>query len=175
MFGAAHFASSTLTVPAGTSTNVQFSISASQAAVPSNLPVFGGSSKSVTMMESHSLSRISVHRIRSTTLYLLIQNASQGTWLPEVYAYNADGSQVSYDISLLKINATNGYGASIPTLQWTRSFRVDVLPANMNITANYYGFDTTVKHGCLPSKNTPSESVSGFPSFGTVVNSIGFI
>ncbi|CZR60325.1 related to subtilisin-like serine protease [Phialocephala subalpina] len=176
MFGTTHFPTPSLTVPAGTSINVQFSIIPPQGVVPSNLPVFGGFIKvSDSDGKSFSVPYAGPPYSLYNTPYLLVQNASQGTQLPEVYAYNADQSQVTYDTGLLEINATNGYGASIPTLQWTRSFRVDVLPANTNITANYYGFDTIVKNDYQPSRSVPSDSIFGYPSFGTVVNSSGFI
>lgn len=176
LFGAAHFPASTLTIPAKTSTSIQFSITPPQGAVASNLPVFGGFVQvSDNDGKSYSIPYAGPPYSLYNTPYLLVQNASQGTQLPEVYAYDEDGSEVTYDTGLLEINATNGYGASIPTLQWTRSFRVDVLPANTNIAANYYGFDTAVEHEYWPSEISPPESIFGFPSFGTVVNSTGFI
>jgi hypothetical protein len=72
------------------------------------------------------------------------------------------------DTGLLEFVAANGYGSSLPTLQWTREFRVDVLPANTTITANHYGFDPTVKQEYIPSAFTPNSTVFGHESFGTL-------
>ncbi|KUJ11409.1 subtilisin-like protein [Mollisia scopiformis] len=174
LFGTAHFPSPT-TIPPRSSATIQFSITPPQGVVPSALPVFGGFIKiSDSNGQSFSVPYVGPPYSLFNTPYIFIQNTSDGI-LPEVYAYNADQSEVTYDLSLLDINATNGYGASIPTLQWTRAFRVDVLPANTNITANYYGFDAAIKLEYMPSKLSPNEKIFGFPSFGTAINSTGYV
>ncbi|KAE8443393.1 hypothetical protein EG329_001952 [Mollisiaceae sp. DMI_Dod_QoI] len=176
VYGTANFSTPSVTVAAQSSTTVQFSIVPPQGVVPSNLPVFGGFIKiGDNDGKSFSVPYVGPPYSLYNAPYLLIQNASSGTQLPEVYAYNADQSDLSYDTGLLEINTTNGYGASIPTLQWTRAFRVDVLPANTNITANYYGFDPSVKYDYKPSKSSPQESIFGFPSFGSTMNTTGFV
>jgi hypothetical protein len=107
------------------------------------------------------------------TPYLFISSASSGVELPGVYAFNADQSDTIYDSGLLDFVASYGFSGGIPTLQWTTDFSLSVLPANTSIKPDHYGFNKSVKYPYQPSAFAPNSTLSGHPSFGTVVNNTG--
>lgn len=88
----------------------------------------------------------------------------------QVAGFLEDGT-AQKDLGFLELNPTRHYGiaANIPE-QYTIAFRFDLLPADTNITANKYAFNTSLSFSYISSKATPKSSIFGFPSFGTYTN-----
>jgi subtilisin family serine protease len=175
MYGTASFPTPTVTIGAGQSAKVLFSIAPPENVVASNLPVFGGFIKvSDADGDSFSVPYVGPPYSLYNTPYIYTQPASAGVQLPSVYAFNEDQTQIIYDTDFLEFNASNGFSGSIPTLQWTQEFRLDVLPANTSIKPNHYGFNKTNKYPYIPSVLEPNSTIFGHPSFGTLLNITGY-
>ncbi len=174
-YGTATFPTPSLTLLPGESRTVPFSISPPASVRASALPVFGGF---VIIKDSEgegfSIPYIGPPYSLFNTPYLLYQTASQGTPLPSVYAYTASGS-IQYDTNLLEINATLGFQGSVPTLQWSTHVRVDLVPANTSIPAQYYGFNQSFEYEYQPSVYAPNDTLFGYASFGHLVDHEGFV
>ncbi|TVY62915.1 Minor extracellular protease vpr, partial [Lachnellula suecica] len=169
IYGTAFFSQQTLTIPGGESRSIHAAITPPASIDPTTLPVFGGYiAISSSSGESFHIPYVGPPYSLYNTPHLYVQNASQGTVFPRIWGYNADRSVLSVDAGLLEFVPAYGYGSSLPTLQWTREFRVDVLPADTNISAEHYGFDPSVTYPYVPSAFAPNSTIFGYPSFGTL-------
>lgn len=169
IYGGASFSKSTITIPARQSASIDISITPPSGVDRSKLPVFGGFIKITSDADTFHVPYVGPPYSLYNTPYLLIQNTTDAVF-PRIWSYNSDQSILTTDAGLLEFNAANGYGSSLPTLQWTREFRVDVLPANTNITAAHYGFDASdlKDYTYKPSAFASNSTVFGYPSFGTL-------
>jgi len=109
------------------------------------------------------------------TPYFYTSPASSGAQLPSVYGYNADQSNITYDIGLLEVVASYGFGGAVPTLQWTKEFSISLLPTNTNIKLNHYAFNQPIQYPYIPSAFSPNSTVFRQPSFGTLINDTGLM
>ncbi|KAI1083357.1 subtilisin-like protein [Whalleya microplaca] len=171
IYGSVEFEPSTVELAAGTSVAVAFRILPPSSGVkPSELPVFGGFVK-VTVSDGEELSvpysgpPYSLYNAQ----YFSVLNTTPSNVQPRL-AYNfSDGWWI--DTSLYEVNASLSYRSVIGLEQFTRGFRVDIVPANISITPDLYGFDPAETHDYQPSETVPPVSVLGFPSYGTLRNS----
>lgn len=170
IYGSASFTPSTLTIPAGQSSTVHIAIIPPPGIDATLLPVFSGYINIQSGEESLHVPYVGPPYSLYNTPYLYIQNASAGAVFPRIWSYNADQSVSTVDEGLLEFKVSNGYGSSLPTLQWTREFRIDVLPANTPIASkvNHYGYDPNIKYPYRPSAFKPNSTVFGYESFGTL-------
>jgi hypothetical protein len=175
IYGTAHFPTPTITIPAGKTSTISFTINSPASGVnPSSLPVFGGFIKVTDSSNNQqSIPYIGPPYSLYNTPQILVTEAAGGVELPEVYALDSSGN-VDYDTGLLSITPTNGYTGSIATLQWTENFILEVLPANTNIIPNVYGFNTSVTYPYQPSAFAPNSTIFGYKSFGTLLNVTGW-
>jgi hypothetical protein len=176
LYGTATFPTPTVTIGAGQSSKVYFFISPPSGVRPSSLPVFGGF---ITVTDSDqsafSIPYVGPPYSLYNTPYIYISPASSGIQLPSVYGYSADQSNITYDIGLLEVVASYGFGGAVPTLQWTKEFSISLLPANTNIKPNHYGFNQSIQHPYIASAFSPNSTVFRHPSFGTLINDTGLM
>ena len=168
IYGTASFSQSSITIPAGQKSSIDVSITPPSDIDPTKLPVFGGYVAITSDDESFHIPYVGPPYSLWNTPYLQIQNSSDSTIFPRIWSYNTDHSVLTTDTGVLEFVASNGFGSSLPTLQWTREFRVDVLPANTTIQANHYGFDKDAEYEYKPSTFTPNSTVFEHESFGTL-------
>jgi hypothetical protein len=109
------------------------------------------------------------------TPYIYTSPTSSGVQLPSLYGYNADQSNITYDIGLLEVVVSYGFGGAVPTLQWTTEFSISILPANTNIKPDHYGFNQSIQYPYIPSAFAPNSTVFRHPSFGTLINDTGLM
>ncbi|RDL35480.1 uncharacterized protein BP5553_07411 [Venustampulla echinocandica] len=175
-YGSANFALSGITIPPGQSDTIHLSINPPNDVDPTSLPVFSGFlCVSDSDGESFHIPYVGAPYSIYNAAYLVVKNDSQaGIISPRVWSYDANGTIVT-DYGLEEFVPDRGYGSDLSTSQWTREFRVDVLPADTNITADHYGFDRTITYPDIPSKFTPNMTVFGYPSFGMLANNTGYI
>jgi hypothetical protein len=115
-YGTVKFSTPTVTVGAGKSTTIQVTVTPPTSVTPSSLPVFGGFIKvSDNTGESFSVPYLGPPYSLYNTPYIFFENA--GTILPEIYAYNADGS-ISVDTGIVKVTEGLGYGSAVPTSKY---------------------------------------------------------
>jgi len=172
-YGTATFAVSSLTLSPGEVRTISLSIQPPASVNPKNLPVFSGFILISSQDEQHSIPYLGPPYSLYNTPSLFIQNT--GTILPQIYGYDASGSS-TVDTGYLEIDPTYGFGSAIGIDQWINEARIDVLPANTKITANYYAPNSTVSAWTeyLPSQVTPGSKVFGYDSFGALVKQKGW-
>jgi len=175
IYGTATFQTPTLTLSAGQSTTVSLAITPPESVTAASLPVFGGFvTITSTDDETYHVPYIGPPYSLYNTPYLQI--STSGTILPQIYTNNITSGSLIYDNGFLEINPANGFGSAIPTNQWTTEIRVDVLPANTTIKASHYGFDSSTSVPTYQASSvTPTSSIFGYESFGTLVNKTGYI
>ncbi|TVY44593.1 Minor extracellular protease [Lachnellula occidentalis] len=159
IYGTADFSQSSITISAGQQSSVHLSIIPPSGIDPSKLPVFSGYINIVSDDEDLQIP--------------YIQNSTSSAIFPRIWSYNQ--SVLTVDTGILDFVAENGFGSSLPTLQWTREFRVDVLPANTTIQANNYGFDKDAEYTYRPSAFTPNSTIFDHECFGTLTVLLGYI
>jgi subtilisin family serine protease len=167
LYGSAIFPTSSVTIQAGKSLTVPFTIVPPPAAsiTPSHRPVFGGYIKvSSSASETYTVPYIGApYSLFNASYISVIQVAgftSEG--LPQI------------DKGFLEVNPAFQYGiaADIP-LQNSLSFRFDLLPANTSIAANTYGFNVSAQaqpvpgYVYTPSKQATRAKIFGQSSYGT--------
>ena len=167
-YGSANFSQSTITIGPGKSTTIDLSISPPANVKPDALPVFSGFIKVTSSDgEKFSVPYLGPPYSIYNTPYIYI--STTGTIIPQIYAYNAEGSVVRNE-GFQEVDPKLGFGSAVSIKQYYQELRVDVLPANTNITANHYGENTTIKAWGTyqPSAVVPKEKIFGFESFGTL-------
>ncbi|KAI0123419.1 peptidase S8/S53 domain-containing protein [Xylariales sp. AK1849] len=170
-YGSANFPTPTIELAAGASTNVAFTIAPPDDVEPDKLPVFGGFIKVSSGGEVLNVPYAGPPYSLFNTDYIHFDPSSP---LPRVYFDFPNGTRV-IDTDIVTVNSSINYKSSISRDQYTRSFRVDVLPANTSIQADKYGFDTTIEHDYVISTVAPRSSIFGYPSYGTLVNQTGLV
>ncbi|OTB03585.1 hypothetical protein M426DRAFT_321513 [Hypoxylon sp. CI-4A] len=170
IYGSAQFELSTIEVAAGESTVVPFKILPPAAAdvKPERQPVFGGFVKVTSDDEEFSVPYSGPPYSLYNARYLHVVNTSTGVQ-PQL-SYNFPEGWVA-DTGLLEVNSSLSYRSLIGRQQFTYGYRIDVVPANISITPDLYGFDPAETHDYRPSETVPPISIFGFPSYGVLVNS----
>ncbi|KAL7622126.1 hypothetical protein AAE478_007628 [Parahypoxylon ruwenzoriense] len=169
IYGSAAFESPTVEVPAGESTIVSFEVLPPSSDVkPERLPVFGGFVKVSSDDEEFSVPYSGPPYSLYNAQYFKVANSS-GTVQPSMSYQFGDDWVVN--TGLLEVNSTLKYRSLIAREQFTRGYRIDLVPANISITPDLYGFDPAETHDYQPSGTVPPVSVYGLPSYGTLVNS----
>ncbi|RFU36322.1 hypothetical protein B7463_g117, partial [Scytalidium lignicola] len=173
LYASAHFPTSKVILLPGQTKTVDFSIIPPQGVVPTNLPVAGGFiSVASSDGETYHVPYIGPPYSLYNQPYLQI--STTGTILPQIQKFNSDGT-VTVDSGLAEFVEGENFGAVFGVLQQSQEFRIDMLPANTTITANYYGFNASETYPYIPSATTPEETIFGHPSFGTILNETGFL
>ncbi|TVY93472.1 Minor extracellular protease [Lachnellula willkommii] len=172
IYGTAAFSQSSITIPAGQRSSIHVSVTPPSDIDPSKLPVFSGYINIVSDDKDLHIPYVGPPYSLFNTPYIKIQNSTSSAIFPRIWSYNQIVSTV--DTGVLEFVAENGFGSSLPTLQWTREFRVDVLPANTTVQANNYGFDKDAEYEYKPSAFTPNSTVFGHESFGTLTILLGY-
>jgi hypothetical protein len=119
IYGTAHFPTPTITILAGKTSTISFTINSPASGVnPSNLPVFGGFIKVTDSSNNQqSIPYVGPPYSLYNTPQILVTETVGGVELPEVYALDSSGN-VDYDTGLLSITPANGYTGPIAILQW---------------------------------------------------------
>jgi len=172
-YGSATFDTSSLTLSPGASRTISISIHPPATVSPKDLPIFSGFILITSQNEKYSIPYLGPPYSLYNTPSLLFQDT--GTILPQMYGYDASGS-LTVNTGFLEIDPAYGFGSAVAIDQWINEARIDVLPANTNISATYYAPNTTISawDGYLPSQATPSSKVFGYESFGTLVRQKGW-
>ncbi|KAI1856563.1 hypothetical protein JX265_011522 [Neoarthrinium moseri] len=170
-YGSVLFETSSVQVAAGASVHVTFTIVPPDDVDASRNPVFGGYIKVKSDDEILSVPYAGAAYSVFNTDYIHYDRNSP---LPRV-SYTLPNGETTIDTNILVVNSSMAYKSSISRDQYTRSYRVDVLPADTAIKPNKYGFDKTVQHDYVISKTGPKSSIFGFPSYGTIANATGLI
>jgi len=172
-----------VTIAAGQSATVQFSISPPSHITQAAYPVFGGFI-SITDTDGERLSVPYIGPPYSLYNSPYIEITTGTVALPRVQAFLPNGS-IAVDSEILSIVPSYGYGIAMQVLGYSEVFRIDMLPANTSITAEHYGFsdrlgnnnnNNTVpstspsleQYVYVPSNRTPSSVRFGYPSFGAL-------
>ncbi|KAG9246348.1 hypothetical protein BJ878DRAFT_293639 [Calycina marina] len=173
LYGTAKFSASSVSIPAGRSQTISVAITPPANVESIKLPVSSGFIQAVSELEKYSIPYLGPPYSLYTTPSLLIRNT--GVILPQIYGYNSNFT-ATVDTGFLAIDPTYGYGSVIAINQWIYEARLDVLPANTNITATYYAPNTTIVawNAYHPSLLIPTISIFGYPSFGTLVRNMGY-
>lgn len=162
LYGTGVFPTPTITLARGESKTIDFSIVPPTGIVESNRPIFGGFIKVTSSAgETYTVPYIGPPYSLFNASYISVI---------QIAGFNAAGTPEK-DTGFLEVNPSRQYGiaANIPQ-QYTLAFRFDLLPANTNITANTYSFNTSQSFPYTPSQSTPKSSIFGYPSFGTYTN-----
>ncbi|KAI0386511.1 subtilisin-like protein [Hypomontagnella monticulosa] len=169
IYGSAEFESSTVEVAAGKSTVVSFRILPPSSGVkPDRLPVFGGYVKVTSDGEEFSVPYSGPPYSLYNAEYYHIVNTSTSMQPQLSYKY-PEGWVINK--GLLEVNSSTSYRSLIGRDQVTRGYRIDLVPANISITPDVYGFNPAETYDYKPSDTIPPTSVCGLPSYGTLVNS----
>lgn len=167
IYGNATFDKSQVTIRSGQSATVSVHINPPNEVYPDRLPVFGGFISVASAEGKYSIPYLGPPYSLYNAAYLHI---SSDPVIPGLWTRNATDDSIIYPKGFLEVDPALSYFASFPTDQWTTELRVDVLPANTKITANHYGFDTSdIVPSYQASAVTPTSSVFGFSSFGTLI------
>ncbi|RYP70009.1 hypothetical protein DL769_005122 [Monosporascus sp. CRB-8-3] len=169
IYGSAEFESPMVELAAGQSTVVSFKILPPTSGVkPGELPVFGGfvtvASGDEELTVPYSGPPYSLYNAE----YFSVSNSTPTNVRPSLSYEFPDGWHI--DTDLLEVNASLPYRSVISREQFTRGFRVDLVPANISIEPDLYGFDPAVTHEYRPSAAAAPASVFGLPSYGTLLN-----
>jgi len=173
-YGTATFANPSLTVLPGQSRTVTISVKPPPNVITKNLPVFSGFILiSSSGSEKYSIPYLGPAYSLYNTPSLFIQDT--GTIFPQIYGYDASGSSAT-NLGFQEVDSRYGFGSAIVIDQWINEARIDILPANTNITANYYAPNTTISawDSYRPSNSTPASRVFGYQSFGSLVTQKGW-
>jgi subtilisin family serine protease len=118
IYGTAYFPTPPITIPAGKTSTISFTINSPASGVnPGNLPVFGGFvGVTDSSNNQQSIPYVGPPYSLYNTPQVLVTEAVGGIGLPEVYALDSSGT-VDYNTGLLSITLANGYTGSIATFQ----------------------------------------------------------
>ncbi|TAQ87058.1 hypothetical protein B7494_g4627 [Chlorociboria aeruginascens] len=157
LYGTADFSTTSITIQAGQSEMIPFSILPPDGVTPDSHPVFGGFVQITSGSETLSVPYIGPPFSLYNAEYISVV---------QVASFTTDGVLIDNNIST--INPANGFGiaADIP-VQFTLCFEFHLLPANTSIIPTNYGYDTSDTISYVPSSLTPNSSFFGYESFGT--------
>lgn len=173
IYATAHFPTSKITVPPRQSRTIEFSIIPPSDVQPTNLPVAGGF-VSVSSSDGEKFHVPYIGPPYSLYNQPYLQISTTGTILPQIQVFNSDGT-VTVDRGLQEFVEGQGWGSVFGIFQQSREFRIDVLPANTTIKANYYGYNASVTYPYIPSTSIPEDTIFGHASFGTILNETGLL
>ncbi|KAI1387323.1 subtilisin-like protein [Hypoxylon trugodes] len=171
VYGSAEFESPTVEIAAGESAVVSFRILPPTVGVkPERIPVFGGFVKVNSDDEEFSVPYSGPPYSLYNARYFHIVNATANT-VPQPQVSYKYGDDWVVNTGLLEANATLSYRSLIGRDQFTRGYRIDLVPANINVVPDLYGFDPSKTYDYIPPTATPPTRIFNFPSYGTLVNS----
>ncbi|KAI1662044.1 subtilisin-like protein [Daldinia decipiens] len=169
IYGSAEFESSTIEVPAEESTLVSFKILPPTSGLnPERLPVFGGFIKVTSDNEEFSVPYSGPPYSLYNAQYIHVLNTSTSVQPQISYKFQDDWF---INKGLLEVNSSMLYRSLIGRDQFTRGYRIDLVPANISIEPDFYGYDPAEPYEYRSSNTIPPISVFGLPSYGTLVNS----
>ncbi|KAF3068451.1 Subtilisin-like protease SDD1 [Daldinia childiae] len=169
IYGSAEFESPTVEVPAGESTVVSFKILPPTSGLkPERLPVFGGFIKVTSDGEEFSVPYSGPPYSLYNAQYIHVLNTSTAVQPQISYKFQDDWF---INKGLLEVNSSMSYRSLIGRDQFTRGYRIDLVPANISIEPDFYGYDPAETYEYRSSNMIPPISVFGLPSYGTLVNS----
>ncbi|KAI0887884.1 subtilisin-like protein [Annulohypoxylon maeteangense] len=169
IYGSAEFEAPTVEVAANDSTIVSFKIRPPTSDVkPERQPVFGGFIKMTSEDEEFSIPYSGSPFSLFNAAYFHIVNTSDN--VQPSLSYKFDEGWV-INRGLFEVNSSLSYRSLIGRSQFTRGYRIDLVPANISIIPDLYGFDPAEKHEYRPSTTVPPTTIYGLPSYGTLVNS----
>ncbi|KAI1776982.1 subtilisin-like protein [Hypoxylon cercidicola] len=169
IYGSAEFESPTVEVAPGESAVVSFKILPPRSGVkPERIPVFGGFIKVTSNDEEFSVPYSGPPYSLYNAEYWHIVNTSTSVQPQLSYKFGDDWQVLT---GLREVNSSSPYRALIGRDQYTRGYRIDVVPANISITPDVYGFDPAEPFDYRPSAAAPPTTIYGQPSYGTLVNS----
>ncbi|KAI1211407.1 subtilisin-like protein [Annulohypoxylon truncatum] len=169
IYGSAEFESPTVQVAAGESAVVSFKILPPSSGVkPERQPVFGGFIKVTSGDEEFSVPYSGAPFSLYNAAYFHIVNTSDNVQPSLSYKFADDWV---IDRGLFEVNSSLSYRSLIGRDQFTRGYRIDLVPANISITPDLYGFNPTETYEYRPSTMAPPTEVFGLPSYGILANS----
>ncbi|OTA94907.1 hypothetical protein M434DRAFT_381946 [Hypoxylon sp. CO27-5] len=173
IYGSAEFESPTVEVAAGESTTISFKILPPSSGVkPERQPVFGGFVKVTSGDEEFSVPYSGPPYSLYNAKYFHIVNTSTNVQPQVSYKF---GDTWVIDRGLFEVNSSLSYRSVIGRDQFTRGYRIDLVPANISVTPDVYGFDPAETRDYRPSATVPPISVYGLPSYGILVNSTALL
>lgn len=174
-YGFAAIASPEVTVAAGESVTVHFTIFPPLDVMPDRLPVFSGFIVVTSDSDSWQVPYVGAPYSLYHADYIVIDHGESSghpspriTRMPDAYdteMVNDDELEFSLSQLLLPIIVAR-------TSQLSKLVRIDVLPANTSIVPMHYGFDPEVDRNedYVPSLLPANSSFFGFPSHGSFPN-----
>ncbi|KAI1141342.1 subtilisin-like protein [Hypoxylon sp. FL0543] len=169
IYGSAEFESPTVEVGPGESTTVPFKILPPSSGVkPDRLPVFGGFIKVATNDEEFNVPYSGPPYSLYNDQYFHVVNTSTSVQPQISYEF---GDSWVIDRGLYEVNSSLSYRSLIGRDQFTWAYRIDLIPANISVTPDFYGFDPAEMYDYRPSATVPPVLVYGLPSYGILVNS----
>ncbi|KAI2472861.1 subtilisin-like protein [Annulohypoxylon bovei var. microspora] len=169
IYGSAEFESPTVEIAAGESAVISFKILPPSSGVkPERQPVFGGFIRVTSVDEEFSVPYSGAPFSLYNAAYFHVVNTSDSVQ-PQLSYQFPEGWLINR--GLFEVNSSLPYRSLIGCEQFTRGYRIDLVPANISITPDLYGFDPAETHEYWPSTTVPTTSIFGFPSYGTLVNS----
>ncbi|KAI1439365.1 subtilisin-like protein [Annulohypoxylon stygium] len=169
IYGSAKFESPTVEVAPEESATVSFKILPPSSDVkPERQPVFGGFVKVASDDEEFSVPYSGSPFSLYNAAYFHIVNTTDNVQPSLSYKFGEDWV---IDRGLFEVNSSLSYRSLIGRNQFTRGYRIDLVPANISINPDLYGFDPAEIHEYRPSTTTPPTTIYGLPSYGTLVNS----
>ncbi|KAK6957106.1 hypothetical protein Daesc_002391 [Daldinia eschscholtzii] len=169
IYGSAEFESPNVEIPAGESIVVPFKILPPISGIkPERLPVFGGFIKVTSEGEEFSVPYSGPPYSLYNARYIHVLNTSTSVQ-PQISYKLQDGWTINK--GMLEVNSSILYRSLIGRDQFTRGYRIDLVPANISIIPDFYGYDPAEEYEYRPSNTTPPISVFESPSYGTLVNS----
>ncbi|KAI1086859.1 subtilisin-like protein [Rostrohypoxylon terebratum] len=169
IYGSAEFESPTVEVTPGESTIVSFKILPPSSDVkPERQPVFGGFVKVASDDEEFSVPYSGAPFSLYNAAYFHIVNTADSMQPSLSYKFGEDWV---INRGILEVNSSLSYRSLIGRNQFTRGYRIDLVPANISIIPDLYGFDPAEIHEYRPSATVPPTTIYGLPSYGTFVNS----
>ncbi|KAI6082955.1 subtilisin-like protein [Hypoxylon rubiginosum] len=169
IYGSAEFESPTVEVAPGESALVSFKILPPSSGVkPERIPVFGGFVKVTSDDEEFSVPYSGPPYSLYNAEYWHIVNTTSAVQPQLSYKF---GDTYEVITELREVSSSSPYRSLIGRDQYTRGYRIDVVPANISITPSIFGFDPAEPYSYQPSATAPPTSILGLPSYGTLVNS----
>ncbi|KAI0169286.1 subtilisin-like protein [Hypoxylon sp. FL1284] len=169
IYGSAEFESPTVEVAPGESTVASFKVLPPSSDVkPERMPVFGGFIKVTSDGEDFSVPYSGPPYSLYNAEYWHVVNSSTNPQPQISYKFGDDWQILT---SLREVNSSTPYRSLIGRDQYTRGYRIDVVPANISLTPDVYGFDPAEPYEYRPAAAAPPTTIFGLPSYGTLVNS----
>ncbi|XXG96043.1 hypothetical protein Hte_002320 [Hypoxylon texense] len=173
IYGSAEFESPTVEVAPGESTVVSFKILPPISGVkPERIPVFGGFVKVTSDDEEFSVPYSGPPYSLYNAEYWHIVNTTTSVQPQISYKFGDVWEVVT---GLREVNSSSPYRSLVGRDQYTLGYRIDIVPANVSITPDVYGFDPAEPYEYRPPAAAPPTSIYGLPSYGALVNSTGLL